>query len=275
MTHRSALLALPALLLVAACGNAAAPVARATPHSDPKTVLLASVAKTSGSSFLADMSVTATVSATGSGAPLLGPLQGQAITATMKMSAENQRRMRLTLGATIAGKAVSGVAVVYDGTAYVSSDGGTTFKTESLTGALSDEFASTNTLSYLQSVATVTDEGSGATDGVAVERYSAQLDAAKVLKLMEAELGSAQPSSVQQLVGGMTFKGGALEVTIDTQGRLVTEHGPIDASVDLGAFGSSLAGTRLTIHEEIDGHFHDYGTPVTVTPPLPESVTSS
>jgi hypothetical protein len=72
-----------------------------------------------------------------------------------------------------------------------------------------------------------------------------------------------------------TSKGGALQVTIDHQGRVVTESGPIDASVDLGSFGASLAGTRMNIHEVVDGHFHDYGSAVTVTRPAAAAVTAS
>ena len=259
-----ALLAVPVLVLVAACGGASAPVAKQaqpTPHLDPRQAVLASVAKTSGSSFLADMSLSISMTATGPGASYFAQLQGQAISATLHVSAENEQRMRLTFAATAAGKTSNGVGVLYDGTAYTSSDNGATYKAQSLSGGLSDQIASTNTLSYLQSVGTVTDEGPGTADGVSVERYSAQLDGAKVLKLVQAELGTAQStSSAQKLVSGLTFKAGALEVTIDHQGRVVTEHGPIDASVDLGAFGASLAGTLMTIHEVIDGHFHDYGS---------------
>jgi hypothetical protein len=275
---RAAIVAVPCLLLIAACGGSAAPVARQappTPRPDPRQAVLASVQKTSGSSFLADMSVTASITATGPNAALLGVLQGKPIAASMHMAAENERRMRLTMNASIAGKSSNGVAVVYDNTAYVSTDGGATYKAESITGAVSDQFASTNTLSYLQSVGTVTDQGSGTADGVAVERYSAQLDSTKVLKLIQTSLGSAQASAMQQLFSSMTFKGGALQVTIDHQGRVVTESGPIDASVDLGSFGASLAGTRMNIHEVVDGHFHDYGSAVTVTRPAAAAVTAS
>jgi hypothetical protein len=277
--RRTSILAVPGLLLLAACGSAAAPVAKqaqVTPRPDARQVVLASVEKTSSSSFLGDMSVSATISATGPNAALLSPLQGHAITATMQGSFENQQRMRLTIEAAIAGKTTKAVAVVYDGTAYISSDGGATYKAQPLTGVAADQFASTNTLSYLQSVGTVTDEGPSTADGVAVERYSAQLDAAKVLKLIQDALGSsAQAQTFQEMVKGMTFKGGALEVTIDHQGHIVTEHGPIDATVDLSAFGASLAGTKLSIHEVVDGHFHDYGSAVVVTPPANASVTTS
>ncbi len=278
MDRRIRLLAVPGLLLIAACGGASAPVAKQaqpTPHLEPRQAVLASVATTSGSSFLADMSLTVSMTATGPGASYFSQLHGQAIDATVHVSAQSQRRMRLTFSATALGKSSKGVGVLYDGTAYISSDNGTTYKKQSLSGALSDQFASTNTLSYLQSLGTVRDEGSGTADGVSVERYSAQLDGAKVLKLVQAELGSTQStSSAQQLVSGLTFTSGALEVTIDHQGRIVTEHGPIDASVALGAFGASLAGTRMTIHEVIDGHFHDYGTSVTVTRPAATAVTA-
>lgn len=279
MKTRTSILAVPSLLLIAACGSTAAPAskqaqgaaqstAHPTAHLDPRQAVLESVQKTSGTSFLADMSLVATVTATGPSATFLGPIAGQDITATMQVSAESQRRMRLTIDASVAGKSTKGAAVVYDNTVYISSDGGATYKAAPISGTVADQVASTNTLSYLQSVGTVTDEGAGSADGVAVERYSAQLDGAKVLKLIQAELvSSAQSGPTEQLLKGLTFNGGAIEVTVDHEGRIVTEHGPIDASVDLGAFGASLAGTRMSIHEVIDAHFHDYGSAVTVTRP--------
>ncbi len=275
--NRKGLLALPAFALLAACGSASGPVAtqaQPTARPDPRQAVLASVAKTSATSFLADMTVSVTVTATGGAASSLGALGGQAFTGTMQMSEESPRRMRLRIDATAAARSARAVAVLYDGTLYISSNGGATFTSRPLSTAVTDQFASTNTLSYIQSVATVTDEGPGTADGVAVERYSAKVDGAKVLTLIQTELGSV-PSAAQTLFKSISFDGGALEVTIDHQGRIVTEHGPIDASVDLSTLGASLAGTRLTIHEVIDGHFHDYGSAVTVTRPNATAVASS
>jgi hypothetical protein len=272
---RTSILALPSLLLIAACGASAPAAKQAQTSADARQVLLASVQKSTGTSFLADMTINVSLTATGPAATSLSALAGKAIAVTMHMSAESQQRIRLTVDEAVAGAPVSVVAVRYDGTTYVSSDGGTTFKVAPSTGALPDQYASDNALSYLQSVAAVTDEGANTADGVAVERYSAQLDGTKVLALIRAGMSSSQTPAMQQLFSSMTFKGGALQVTIDQQGRVVTESGPIDASVDLGSFGASLAGTRMNIHEVVDGHFHDYGSAVTVTRPAAAAVTAS
>ena len=265
----------PVGLLVVACGGAPTASSSGAPKPTPRLsatrVVLASLEKTESTSFRADMTVAEAITATGPGALQLNGLAGQTINLTMTMAAENRDRLQVRATATVANRPVDVLSVVYDGTVYVSSDGGTTFKTVNTGGAFPpSQVASQNALSYLQSMGSATDEGPGTADGVAVEKYSATFDSAKVLALMQSAFGSL-PAQAQQVLKGLTFNGGAIEVTINDQGRLVTENGPIDASLDLSAVQPSLAGTTMHIHETVDAHFHDYGSAITVTKP---SVTS-
>ncbi len=270
MSRRTTAVAGLSLMLIAACGSTskqAATQAHPTPRPDAKQAVLASLQKTTGGSFMADMSISATFKATGPQAAQLHALEGQAIDFTMKMSAESKQRIELTVDTTVSGRPVKAEVVQYDGTLYVSSNGGTSYKVVPTTGGAANQYDSDNGLAYLQSVATVTDEGAGTADGVAVERYSAQLDGSKVIALIRGALASVPSSAMTKLYNSLTFKAGSLEVTIDHQGHVVTEHGPIDASMDLGAVSASLAGTHVDIHELLDGHFHDYGSAVTVSRP--------
>lgn len=270
VNRRTVVLFVPVMLVVAACGGSSNPTAGTTTSKpSAKQVLLTSVQRTTSQSFLADMSVVETITATGPAAAQFGALGGQPTTVSLKMSAQSAQRMRMAMTATIAGRPLNTVAVLYDGALYESSDGGATFKVMDTAGALPKQLASNNPLSYLQSVGSVMDVGPGTADGVAVERYSAQLDPAKVLALMKSAVSSVQSAQAQQLFSGMKFSAGTIQGTVDHQGRLVTENGAIDVSIDLGALSPSMAGTRMAIHETVDAHFHDYGKAVTVTkPPL-------
>lgn len=258
----------PAVIILAGCGGGV-PSASGTTSSrasaDPHTAVLQSLQKTTSQSFLADMTLTESMSATGPNAAKLGALAGQTITMTAKMEAESHQRLRMTLDSVVAGRAIHVIAVAYDGVVYVSSDGGTTYRT--VNTGISNPYASENALSYLEAVGTVTDNGAGTADGVSVERYTAQLDGAKALALIKGALTGTQNQQIQQIFNSVTFDSGSMEVAIDQQGRLVSESGPLAMSVDLGGYQSSLAGTILHVRETVDAHFHDYGTPVTITKP--------
>ncbi len=271
VNRRFAVLVVPSLVLLASCSSAASPAAaHPTPSAGARQAVLASVQKSAGSSFLADMSIAESFTSTGGGVGKgVKSLPGQSLTFSVHMSAENSQRIRLTIQAGSALPQLNSVAVIYDGTLYVSSDGGTTFRVVSTTGATPDQYASDNALAYLQSVAAVTDDGPGTADGVAVERYSAQLDGTKLLALVRSGLSSvhAPKPLLQELFNSLTFKSGTLHVALDHQGRIVSESGPLDVTADLSALGPSLAGTHIDIHEVIDAHFHDYGSAVTVTKP--------
>jgi hypothetical protein len=254
-------------LLVACGGATSSPAPTAKPSAT--RVVLASLEKTTSTSFRADMTVAEAITVTGPGASQLqglGSLAGQTVNLTGSMAAESSQRMRVHMTATVANTPIDVESVLYDGTAYVSTDGGSTFRSVGTSGALPPQVSSENALSYLESVGSATDEGAGTADGVAVERYSATLDQSKMLNLMQSALGSL-PAQAQQFLKAMTIKDDSIEVTIDHQGRLVTESGPIDVTMDLGALQPSMAGTTMNIHETIDAHFHDYGSSVTVTKP--------
>ena len=253
-----------------ACGGAptaSSDAPKPTPSLSVTRVVLASLETTESTSFRADVNVPETITATGPGASQLHGLAGQTLDLTMTVAAESRDRLQMRMTATVANRPVDVVSVLYDGAVYVSTDGGTTFKSVSINGAsLPSQFASENALPYLQSVGSAVDEGPGTADGIAVEKYSATFDSAKVLNVMQCAFASL-PAQAQQVLKGLPFNGGAIEVTIDHQGRLVTENGPIDASLDLSAVQPSLAGTTMHMHETVDSHFHDYGSRITVTKP--------
>ena len=265
---------LAGLLLLAACGGATPSAARPTASLDARQVLLASVQTSSAQSFICDTTMDMTLSATGPQASKFATLSGKTIVMSVAMAAQSRQRIQLVVHETVAGAAIAVIVVVYDGVAYVSSNGGSTYKTVPSTGALAangalpSQYASGNALAYLQSVGAVTDNGPGTADGVAVENYSAHFDGSKVLALIRSAFSSVQaPAQLQRVFAAITFKSGTLEVSLDHQGRVVTEQGPLDATLDLGSLSSSLAGTTLVVHEALDAHFHDYGGAVTVTKP--------
>ena len=68
-------------------------------------------------------------------------------------------REQTTVIGTVAGTPVDVVTITYDGTAYQSTDGGGTFRTEPLSAA--NQYGIQNELQLLQSVGTVSDQGSG------------------------------------------------------------------------------------------------------------------
>jgi hypothetical protein len=255
-------------LLVVACGGAPASTrTTAAAPSSATRVVLASLQKTTSSSFRADMTATEALTATGPNAAALGGMTGSGpVTVVMTMAAENAQRMSMRMTTSVVGRAVDIVSVLYDGTAYTSSDGGATFKVVGTASNLYTEYGSDNALAYLQSVGSASDEGPGTADGVAVERYSATLDSAKVAAMMQSAAASL-PSQTQQFLKSIVISDATIQVSIDQQGRVVTESGPIDLSIDLGALMPSQAGTRMSIHDTMDAHFHDYGSAVTVTKP--------
>jgi hypothetical protein len=112
----------------------------------------------------------------------------------------------------------------------------------------------------------VTDEGPATADGVAVERYHAQIDPANVTGQLKSAIAGAAPS-LQQIANAMQFTDGSIDAGIDHQGRLVVENGSFNVKVDMGAVKPSLQGSTLQAHLTLDTHFYDYGAKIVVTKP--------
>jgi len=153
------------------------------------------------------------------------------------------------------------VVITYDGSAYQSTDGGNTFQTEPLSAA--SQYGIQNELQLLQSVGAVTDEGSGTADGVAVERYHALIDPAKIQKELSSLLPDVSTES-RNVLSAVTITGATVDVTIDSSGRIVTLNATLTASVNGSALG--LSGNP-TVQETWSGRFFNYGADIVVQPP--------
>lgn len=170
-----------------------------------------------------------------------------------------------TMGTTVLGTAITVNTTMYDGTVYVSTDGGATYKSAP-TGQASSQYGPASALQYLEAVGTVTDVGPASAGGVAVERYEAQLDPAKATSTLRSALAGAS-SSLSHVLGALQFTSGSIGVGIDHQGRLVAEDGSIDMTVDLGAVQPSLQGQTMAATVKLNAHFYDYGAHIVVTKP--------
>jgi len=183
------------------------------------------------------------------------------VTLPIQVQAESATRARTTVSGTVAGTPVDVVEIAYDGTAYESADGGTTFQTEPVS-ALS-QYGIQNELQLLQSVGSVSDQGSGTADGVAVERYHALIDPAKIQKELTSLLPDVS-TPARNVLGAVTISGATVDVTIDSSGRIVTLNAQLTASVNGAAVGLSQ---NPTVDETWSGQFFNYGADIVVQPP--------
>jgi hypothetical protein len=233
----------------------------------PKDVLLTAAHLASGTSLRMAMSADETFTIAGNVTPALGSLNGRSITLTMQLEAQNSQQARGTLAVNLGGQSTQVVTVVYGGAVYVSKDNGTSFENVPLNGSPTTQYGPDNALQYLESVSTVTDNGPGTADGVAVEKYHAQLDGAKVLNVIKSAMSTLQSSSFQRILSSLRFTGGALDASIDHTGRIVHESGIMDAALDLGQIDPSESGDTMSIHLNVDARFYDYGATITVNRP--------
>jgi hypothetical protein len=218
-------------------------------------VVLDSVQETTAQSYDATFNFRETTS--------YGPY-GQApttVTLPVQIQAESAARVKTTVVGTVTGTPVNVVTITYDGTAYQSTDGGSTFQTEPLSAA--SQYGIQNELQLLQSVGTVTDQGSGTADGVAVERYHALIDPAKIQKELISLLPDVSAES-RNVLSAVTITGATVDLSIDSSGRIVTMNAAVTASVNGSALG--LSGSP-TVHETYSGSFSNYGADIVVQPP--------
>jgi len=220
-----------------------------------RLVVLDSVQATTAQSYDATFSFRETTS--------YGPY-GQApttVTLPVQIQAESAARVKTTVIGTVTGTPVDVVTISYDGTAYESTDGGGTFQTEPLSAV--SQYGIENELQLLQSVGSVSEQGSGTADGVTVERYHALIDPAKIQK----ELTSLLPDvsgQARDVLSAVTISAATVDVTIDGSGRIITLNSDLTASVNGSALG--LSGNP-TVHETWSGRFFNYGADIVVQPP--------
>jgi hypothetical protein len=183
------------------------------------------------------------------------------VTLPIQTQAESPTRERTTISGTVAGTPVNEVVITYDGTAYQSTDGGATFQTEPLSAV--SQYGTQSELQVLQSVGTVSDEGPGTADGVAVEKYHALIDPAKLQKELTSLLPNVS-AEARNVLSAVTISGATVDVTLDSSGRIITLNADLTASVNGSALG--LSGNP-TVHETWSGHFFNYGADIVVQPP--------
>lgn len=255
MTDRPlAFAALLCALAVTACGGGS------TQAKNSRQVVLTAAQLTQAQPFRMDGSIHESFGGSGALGAAPGPL-----TLNVHFDVENSARSTGTLGTTVEGRPLTVNTTVYDGTVYISTDGGVTYKSTPA-GTATSQYGPAGALQYLQSVGAVTDEGGAEADGIAVERYHAQLDPVRVTQTLKSAIEAAAPS-LAQVANAMQFKSGSIDVGIDHQGRLVAEEGTFGVTVDLGAVQSSFRGQTLDVSLTLNSHFYDYGANIVVTKP--------
>ena len=275
---RRLLLALPALAVVACGSSATSAGSTANRPQDPRAAVAASVANAGSSSYTATFSFdeTLTLPAGLPGAPS-GPVP---IHTSADVRAETQQRVAMTMHVTSPLSAAAAQvihSVIYDGAAYMSTDGGASWKTLQLPAQALTQYGGGQVLQYLQAAGTVTDTGTNTVDGQRVETYHATLDAIKATEAMANVLSSTLGSSFgSQLASAITLQSGAVDVAINDKGQLI--HEQFNEAVDIdysklagaagaaGAEAKGLAGKgAVTVSGTCD--FANWGTPQTVTRP--------
>lgn len=241
--------------VVAACGGGGT-----THSSNPKQIVLTAAQLTQAQPFRMDGTVDESIT----GPAVLGG-SAQEVALNLHFDVESAGRSSGMMGTTVLGTAITVNTSMYDGTVYVSTDGGATYKSAPA-GHASSQYGPTSALQYLEAVGTVTDAGPASAGGVAVERYEAQLDPTKATSTLRSALAGTS-SSLSQVLGAMQFKSGSIGVGIDHQGRLVAEDGSFNMTVDLGAVQPSLHGQTMDASVKLNAHFYDYGAHIVVTKP--------
>lgn len=240
---------------------------RDTPALAPRDVVLTAASRAGGESVRISMTVDESFTVSGPAAPQFGTLSGQSLSLTMQLEMQNRQRSSATVTAATGGRSFKVLAVLYDGSLFLSQDDGATFQTVPLAGQPSSQYGPDNALQYLQAVSTVSDMGPGSADGVAVERYHAELDGQKITGVIKSSLSALKSSVLQRVADSMRFTGGSLDANIDRAGHVVDDRGYFDATFDLQAIDPSLRGTTMSIHATVAARFSDYGAAISVNRP--------
>jgi hypothetical protein len=248
-----------AVLALAACGGGS--------QQSPQQVLLTAAHFVSTTSLQMDLTASETINVDGPAAAEFSSLAGRPITLSGHFEAAGTHLARGTLTLSLAGQTQAVDLVEANGTAYVSSDGGQTWKTEDISQLSASEDGVNSAVMYLNAIGTVTDEGAGSADGVSGEKYHATLDPKKMTQLVQSMFSSLGSTLGANLSNALSFNGGTLDALVDGSDRLVTENGTFSAAVNLGAISASLTGNTMSLDASFSSHLYDYGATVTVTPP--------
>jgi len=252
---------------IAACGGTAMNA------SSPKDVLLTAARLTTSESFRIQLAATETFSASGPASSQLGALSAQPIEVMATLDVKDRNNFISHLTTAVAGRNIDVQVVAFGGSLFVSTNSGVSYQSAPNVGIPQSQYGPDSALQYLQSVGNVSDTGAGTSNGVGVEKYHAQLDQAKITSVIKSALASLKSPLFDKVLSTMQFTGGSLDAAVDHAGRLVTDSGVIDVSMDLGAIDATYSGTALQLHETVSSHFYDYGAPITVS--RPSNVTGS
>ena len=227
-----------------------------------RELLLTAAKKASETSVRVDASVAVQFGGTGSVAQ---QFSASSATISFHLDLQSATAMSGSMSATVNGRSLTIPLTVVNGTVYVSSDGGATYKTAPAGSSTTDNLNAS--LEYLQSVGSVTDTGTASLNGASVHTYHAVFDPTTATAYLRGKLASSSTNAnVVKLFQSLSITGGAIDVSIDANGHLAQENGEIDASMNSAAFASSQTGT-VTFAEKFNATFSDYGAHIVVTPP--------
>ena len=256
---------------VVACGGGSSP-SSAIANLSPQDIIKASAQQAQQNSLRFDLSAKFGIDTShlvNANSNLLGPLAG-GIQLTGHGDQESAQRERVTmLLAPLLTQQI--VAVLYDGTSYVSLDGSRFAQYGSLR-QLTGGFGTTpsDLKDYLGSLASVSDMGTTQIDGMTVEHLRAGIDKSYIDRALAG-------SQAQQLRRFIDFQGGTVDAYVVPQtGRLDRVNAHLGLSFNLsalfGAIGGQAPPTQLPsgslgVAVDYSVHLFDYGAKITVTKP--------
>lgn len=271
---RLALLLLP---LAAACGSSPGHPATGTTHPDARHVVLLSAQKVSSTSYSMSMSIQENItSSAGRASSLPGAIQ---IDGTAHVASPQRVSMAMTVA--LGRTNVSVLEVLYDGTAYASTDNGVSWKSLSINNEALSQSGPAQALDLLQSVGTVSDAGPNTVDGQAVEMYHSVIDPTKmhalIAKLFSSLFSGSQLGTyTSALSSAIAIKTGTVDLAVNSAGLPVRETEAEDVSFDLTKLGAAMnapASATSQLHGVVEVSiagtftFGAFGAPVTVTKP--------
>ena len=240
---------------------------------DPTKTFLAAVQRTDSESFRADLTMLESFSVSGPAGETFGALGGAEFSIKIHVDQATSQRAELREEVTAPGVDQTAIAVLWDGTVYLSTDNGATYQTVPASEAAIAQLSPKSPLEFLQMVGTVTQTGNAEVNSVPVTEYHADLDPVKASAFLKNELGRQNNPVFGAVVGHIGVSRGTLDAGLDWGDHILTDTGSLDMAIDLGAVSASDAGATLNLHETFTGNFSDYGLPVTIT--RPAAVTGS
>lgn len=247
--------------------SGAAPGGSASSPAGGRASLLAAVQRVEGGSMRADIKLTESFSATGAGGARLGAFPGGDVTLTIHIDQASANRSELRETVEAFGVKQTLIAVLYDGTVYVSQNNGASYQTVTVDQAATHLVSPKSPLAFLEMIGDVKPVGDVEVNGVTAASYHATLDPVKLDAYLKNSLATAGSADLDKILNNVGVTDGTLDAAVDPNGNLLSETGAIDAAVDLGAFSPADAGSTLDVHEGFSGAFSDYGSSIDITKP--------